>query len=279
MKHVVEINKYFRNHHIPSALLNSCQGTVRPQLPGDTRWKSQLTCIGSYIKNRPGMMQVIQDHPDAIDSNIQKKVMDTRLFIQLRDLADKLRPIAISLDIAQADTTTLADAYDIMRRLMAEPVLAEHCDAVQKRKAQAILPCHMVAYMLHPKYAGNGMDPEDAEVARVWLGEKNPEYLAAAISFQAEAHPYPKSFFLPTAREMKAVIWWQAVGRNCILPEGFGDLVVTLHMATSSSASLERIFSSFGLVLTKLRNKLGLQRAQKLVYCYRMLRGPQELDY
>ena len=224
-------------------------------------------------------MQVIQNNPDSIDNSIQKKVMDIRLFIQVRDLAEQLRPIAISLDRAQSDTTTLADAYDIMKRLMNETVLASHRNAVQKQKDQAILPCHMVAYMLHPKYAGNGMDPLDAEVARVWLREKNPEYLAAAISFQAEADPYPKSFFLPTAREMKAVTWWQAVGRNCILPDGYVDLVITLHMATSSSAALERIFSSFGLVLTKLRNKLGLQKAQKLVYCYRMLRGPQELDY
>ena len=133
----------------------------------------------------------------------------------------------------------------------------------------------MVAYMLHPKYAGNDMDPEDAEVARVWLGEKNPEYLAAAISFQAEAHPYPKSFFLPTACEMKAVILWQAVDRSCILPKDFGDLVVTLHMATSSSASLERIFSSFGLVLTKLRNKLGLQRAQNWFIVRECFVGPR----
>ena len=110
MKHIVEINKYFRNHHIPSALLNSCQGTVRPQLPGDTRWKSQLTCIDSYIRNRPGMMQVIQDNPDSIDNSIQKKVMDISLFIQVRDLAEQLRPIAISLDRAQSDTNTLADA-------------------------------------------------------------------------------------------------------------------------------------------------------------------------
>ena len=64
---------------------------------------------------------------------------------------------------------------------------------------------------------------------------------------------------------MKAVTWWQAVDRNCILPDGYVDLVITLHIATSSSAALERIFSSFGLVLTKLRNKLGLQKARKLV--------------
>ena len=39
---VVEVNKYFRNHHVPGALLSEISGSVKSQLPGDTRWKSQL---------------------------------------------------------------------------------------------------------------------------------------------------------------------------------------------------------------------------------------------
>lgn len=51
---VVEVNKYFRNHHVPAgALLSEISVSVKPQLPGDTRWKSQLECIGTYLRNRP----------------------------------------------------------------------------------------------------------------------------------------------------------------------------------------------------------------------------------
>ena len=139
----------------------------------------------------------------------------------------------------------------------------------------------MAAYMLHPKYCGQGMDIQDVETAKNWLMELNPDFLLAVISFQAEADPYPKSFFQPKARTMMPSTWWIAVGNSCkqLLPDGFVELMVSLHVATASSASLERIFSSFGLVITKLRNRLGLAKAQKLVFCYRMLRGPRELDY
>ena len=37
MKHVVEVNKYFRNHHQPAAWLKEVSDTVKPQLPGETR--------------------------------------------------------------------------------------------------------------------------------------------------------------------------------------------------------------------------------------------------
>ena len=36
---------------------------------------------------------------------------------------------------------------------------------------------------------------------------------------------------------------------------------------------IERVFSSFGVILTKIRNRVGNETAYKLVFCYRMLRG------
>lgn len=47
----------------------------------------------------------------------------------------------------------------------------------------------------------------------------------------------------------------------------------------SSSASIERVFSNSGLIQTKLRNRLGLQKATKLVFSYRYLRGKEDIDW
>ena len=52
-----------------------------------------------------------------------------------------------------------------------------------------------------------------------------------------------------------------------------------LLVMTASSAAIERIFSNFGLIQTKLRNKLGIQKCGKLVFCYQMLRGKDELGW
>ena len=60
MKHIVEIQKYFRNHHKPNAWLSETQRSLKPQLPGDTKWKSQLLCIDTYIHNCPYYMKIVQ---------------------------------------------------------------------------------------------------------------------------------------------------------------------------------------------------------------------------
>ena len=49
---VNEVSKYFRNHHTSGALLSefSNQGALKPQIPGATRWNSQLQCISIFNK-------------------------------------------------------------------------------------------------------------------------------------------------------------------------------------------------------------------------------------
>jgi hypothetical protein len=46
-----------------------------------------------------------------------------------------------------------------------------------------------------------------------------------------------------------------------------------------SSAAIEPVFSKFGVVQTELCNQPGLEKAAKLVMCYRQLRGKLELDW
>ena len=67
--------------------------------------------------------------------------------------------------------------------------------------------------------------------------------------------------------------WWQVMEKKAeksrLIPVEFCQLMRGLHSAPSSSASLERIFSTFGHVWTKQRNRLGPNKAEKLVKAYR----------
>ena len=55
--------------------------------------------------------------------------------------------------------------------------------------------------------------------------------------------------------------------------EDFIELAIRLVSAPDSSASIKRVFSTFAHVHNKVRNRLSVEKAQKLVYCYRILRG------
>ena len=133
LERVEKIQRHFRRKHIPSAHLAEFKDSVRPKVSADTRWSSQLDTLDSYVKNRSFMISIIQEHPGVIDKSIQDAVMDNRLYFKVVEMIKVLRPVSIALLRAQADTTSIADGYDIMKRLMADPAVAPHLAKIKKR--------------------------------------------------------------------------------------------------------------------------------------------------
>ena len=77
----------------------------------------------------------------------------------------------------------------------------------------------------------------------------------------------------------KPTVWWLCIGRTGTVSSNLCKIAQKLMCLPASSASIERVFSNFGLIQSKLRNRLGLSRASKLVLCYRFLRGSEEIDW
>jgi len=107
---------------------------------------------------------------------------------------------------------------------------------------------------------------------------KDPSFVVMLISYQAEAAPFPPSFFLGASISMNPTTWWKAV-EKCDMPHNFVELALQLLSAPASSASIEGIFSSFGGIYTKIWNCLGNEKTAKLVFCHRILQGLCNLDY
>ena len=64
--HVVKVQKHFRNHHREAALLKQEPKTVKPVLPCQTRWSSQISCMESYLQNRSAYIKIC-DEVDRVD--------------------------------------------------------------------------------------------------------------------------------------------------------------------------------------------------------------------
>lgn len=140
---------------------------------------------------------------------------------------------------------------------------------------------HYFAHMMHPQYRGAKLNEQQQEQARQWISDRRPDLLPFVISFAGEGEPYPHSFFAPQViSSLDSVDWWKSLRRVTKRPEiqELADIVVHLLSCPASSASVERVFSNFGIIHTKLRNRLGVERAAKLVFCYRMLRGKSADD-
>ncbi|CAL1672875.1 unnamed protein product [Lasius platythorax] len=77
---ILEIQKYFRNHHCAGAWLRNCKRSCKPQLPGDTRWNSHVKCLDTFIRNRQFYLQIADEHEKEIDDKIARIINNVVIY-------------------------------------------------------------------------------------------------------------------------------------------------------------------------------------------------------
>jgi len=280
MGQVVEVNKYFRSHHTPGALLSAIPGSVKPQLPADTRWNSQMTAIETFLKNRPFMIQLLSQNEDDIDQRISNLVLNVGLYNEVKSLYKQLTPIATALNSVQSDDSSLADSCENWLDLLSNDDLQPHRVVVKKWFEKAMTTAHFLANALHPVYRGQKLSSCQLTSVHDLVMKSNPDALPDLLNFTSQCLELPSALSSQSVIEsVKPTVWWACLEKSSVVGESLCSVAKAMMKMPSSSASLERIFSNFGVIQTKLRNRLGIQKAAKLVLCYRVLRGSEELDW
>jgi hypothetical protein len=158
--------------------------------------------------------------------------------------------------------------------------LSPYSQQVLIRFNQAMTPYHFVAHILHPKYRGKKLTASQCDAAQEAVLNKCPDAVPDFLNFMSESVVIPSALSSQSViSKVNAKVWWSCLDRSNVVGNSLCEFARKVLPMPCSSASLERIFSNFGTVQTKLRNRLGIQRAAKLVVCYRFLRGSDELDW
>lgn len=93
---IVQVQKYFRNHDFASACLKKLNG-LRPVVPGDTRWNSQLDCFRCYVANQAKYLEISRKD-EKIPAEIKSTLENPKTFENLTSALAVLEPIGKSLD-------------------------------------------------------------------------------------------------------------------------------------------------------------------------------------
>lgn len=275
LKHLIEIQTYMRNHHQPHGLLKEKNGLM-PQIPNDTRWNSQIACVRTFNSNYLIYREIVKNYPDIFDDNITRKINDMNIYKNSLDLEVQLQLIGNALDKLQSDHVTLADAVLTWTELLNNKNLEPYKSDINKKFKEAMQPFHFVCFLTDPKFLeislANAAN-EYEETAEKWLTENYCDYLQGYLLFRIkDTDLYPSSMFSESIiQAIPAHKWWLVIGakfrsqnRQPFFIE-MAKFFADLHSCPASSASLERIFSTFGFVWSDLRNRLAPEKVEKLV--------------
>lgn len=84
---------------------------------------------------------------------------------------------------------------------------------------------------------------------------------------------FPKASLNETVmKESHPATWWTNLQHKEAIPKELVQLLVSMFNCPSSTASVERVFSTYGFIQTGKRNRLSQEKVMKLAFCFRGLR-------
>ena len=99
---------------------------------------------------------------------------------------------------------------------------------------------------------------------------QHEEIVPDLINLKAQSSPFLKYMFADSViTGVKPVDCWVSQA-DCVHPVTV-SVVKQLLTATRSSAAVERVFSSFGLIHSRLCNHFGVAKAGKLMFLFKFL--------
>lgn len=110
IKHIVEVQKYFRNVHQARGWLEE-KGGVVPQLPNETRWNSHYEAVQTFVSNYTKYVEI--QNEQELTPSIVKILGNMKILREANNLLKQMTLISTSLDKLQSDSTYLADAVEI----------------------------------------------------------------------------------------------------------------------------------------------------------------------
>ena len=270
--HIVQVVKYFRNHHLPAAWFKQAGGKALI-LPQDVRWNTLADSIESYLKSWPSLLQICEEHRSDIDSTIYTKVQDLQIKRLAEDYLLLLKPIAVSLDVVQRNTCCISEATEVWKNLQRDIENAGHSRVSNKLKArmkQACTPAHFLANILDPRFGGSKLSSDEVDAAMEFVADISPNIMSEVLFYRAKSGPFKAYMFQEDVlKSVTPLAWWMSQSDR--ISEEMLALALKILGAKASSADVERIFSTFGLVQSEVRNRLGTTKSGKLVFMYKLL--------
>ena len=128
---------------------------------------------------------------------------------------------------------------------------------------------HYCANLIDPRYRGKSMSVAEINIAIEHMSDRYPETMGTLVKFKADCEPSkPYMFNQSIIVNVTPSCWWRSL--DGIVEKEFVAVTERLT-AVASSAGVGRIFSTFGYIHSNRSNKLGIEKAAKLVFSYRML--------
>ncbi|KAE9283859.1 hypothetical protein PR003_g27010 [Phytophthora rubi] len=247
-------------------------------LPGDTRWESLLACLDSVLTAGSFLFSMVpaRDFQSAKTKSQRQKrksvfnLVTSRDFVsQLKRDINLLRVIAKHLVKFEKDSTPISEVYNTFLDMPSEfsacnltPRELKSVEGIITKRFDFVYgDAHGLAYLLDPRFCGDGMDVSTRRSVEKfmsgWFGEDKADDVLIQPAFY---HGYVTELKISTSRQWKLLgegrlpvfDFWCGLKKFDLLQE----ITKQLFRCAGSTSAAERNFSTHAFIHSKLRNWL-----------------------
>lgn len=295
---------YIRNHHVTMALFREHSSNKSLVVPAETRFACNFLMISRMLEVRNALEAVVNDarwteytntlfnrqngHRSlALAALVKNTILEGIFWHRCRNYKHMVEDVLIALRLFDGREPAMGRAWHAMNNLkkhilrLREPpfslprgIADELEDNFTNRWEMMTTDLHHAGALLNPYLRDVPEIQENGDAKRALnrvfrrlgepLGIDFNELMAEMEEYEERTGPY-SAYEAPDIREahMQPHQWWHRVGGRA-LPK----LAMRVLSLTCSASSCERNWSMYSFVHNKTRNRLGVKKAEALVYIY-----------
>ncbi|CAB4432255.1 unnamed protein product [Rhizophagus irregularis] len=240
-----------------------------------TRWSTMWDCINSIVRLEFAFARVLSEHGNDIKNRVKDILYDQNFYENCRIITSILHPLKVTVGCLESRTSSLADCYihllslaSAVYRMPNQNIeFKNHCVIKFNERYDEFSNDHfLLAFFLHPRYHGNGINPSKihnitVKAAQIWKNmghnqESCGKLLSQMRKYMKNKAPFNQHY---NYKSDTPIIWW-GTAQNTKEEWELQALALRLFAVSPHSASCERSFSVLGWFYGQRRTKLAVDR-------------------
>ena len=285
----VQVIKMFTNRHVLAAKLADIQQheynrQISLQMPVETRWMTHCNALKSLVDSKTALQQFcVRPESSSMmcgekEVGVKRNVLSDGFWVDVTELRAQLEPLSGVILQLEKNNGMLSSVYQQFQNLFDFYTISNMPNADQVLKLfesrwhEYFMPAVAIAHLVNPANVDQCSDSLLLEKAEMYIRQRFEETTALQIisslwCYLSKSRGFSPEMFAIFDAGTPPVVWWSR-GRFGNQHDALRSLALKLLHIPATSAASERNWSAFRFIHTRLRNKLGSSRVQKLVYIF-----------
>jgi hypothetical protein len=249
------------------------------------RWGTQYGLALSVLKNKQALFAWVADPRAQVGkkkgiNTLSSTILDAGFWRDLSELTEILKPIHKAQKMSESNSSTLAKVMPRWQQLEKElerlaqvypyldPILAPN-GVFKQRLLTQTQPIHWAAFILDPTSTLRFIDAKGRETAIQWIlrySKDKKKVHCSLIDYLERQNGFTKDHLSSYYIDNPIRYWESYFGSED--HDELSRFAVRVFKTIANSVASGRAFSAMGLIVSKLRSRLGTEKANMLIFIY-----------